>query len=97
MEATVMPDSIFYTKLEVCAVTRLARASIDRLEAAGQFPRRFNLTEYSAKNPGGKLTGKVVWWKTEVDEWCLARSRRILKPPPSDDSLDDASLPPLHV
>jgi predicted DNA-binding transcriptional regulator AlpA len=68
-----MDDSIFYLKKEVCAVTRLSPAHIDRLERAGQFPQRMNLT--------GKLNGKVAWFKSAVQEWCLTRSRRMLKPP----------------
>ena len=68
-----MDDSIFYTKDEVCAVTRLSKAHIDRLEREGSFSRRMSLT--------GKPNGKAVWLKTEVQDWCLARSRRMLRPP----------------
>jgi predicted DNA-binding transcriptional regulator AlpA len=83
-------DSIFYTKKDVCRVTRLSPAQIDRLERAGKFPMRFNLT--------GAPNGKVVWLKCEVNDWCQARSRRKLKPP-TDDSLDDGApgyRPPLR-
>jgi len=68
-----MDDSIWYIKHEVCAVTRLSPAHIDRLERERTFPTRMSLT--------GKPNGKVVWLKSEVQDWCLARSRRMLKPP----------------
>jgi predicted DNA-binding transcriptional regulator AlpA len=79
-----MDDSIFYLKKEVCAVTRLSPAHIDRLERDGKFPRRFNLT--------GRPNGEAAWYKSEVQDWCLARSRRMLKPP--SDSLDGDRRPP---
>jgi predicted DNA-binding transcriptional regulator AlpA len=75
-------ESIFYTKKEMCKVTKLSPAHIDRLERAGRFPQRFSLTD--APN------GKAVWLKAEVHEWCLARSRRKLKPP-ADGSVDEAA------
>ncbi len=80
-----MDDSIFYLKKEVCAVTRLSPAQIDRLERDGKFPRRQNLT--------GKLNGKAVWIKSDVQDWCHARTTRMLKPP--SDSLVQ-SHPPLQ-
>lgn len=73
-----MEDSIYLTKVEVCSLIKLSPAQLDRLEAAGNFPRRFNLT--------GATRGKVVWLQSEVHDWMLARSRRILKPP--SDSLE---------
>ena len=79
-------ESIFYTKREVCRVTKLSPAHIDRLERAGTFPQRFSLT--------GAPNGKAVWLKAEVNDWCLARARRRLKPP-TDDSFDEAAHPRL--
>lgn len=80
-----MDESIFYLKTEVCTVTRLSPAHIDRLERDGKFPRRLNLT--------GRQNGKAAWFKTDVQAWCLARSQRMLKPP--SDSLADDRRPPV--
>ena len=42
--------------------TTLARATIYRLEAAGLFPPRRNISE-----------NRVVWLRLEIDEWLLSR------------------------
>ena len=52
---------------EVCDQTRLSRATIWRLEAAGQFPKRRQITRQ-----------RVAWLAEEVLEW--ARSRPTAKP-----------------
>lgn len=78
-------DDRILLKLEVCARCRFSPATLDRLEAAGNFPRRFGLT--------GKLNGKVGWWETEVDSWLVARSQRILKPPSNSLDGDQPPLP----
>ena len=54
---------------EVCDQTRLSRATIWRLEAAGEFPKRRQITRQ-----------RVAWLTEEVLEW--ARSRPTAEPDP---------------
>ena len=46
--------------------TGLSRVTIWRLEKAGKFPRRVNLTD-----------SRVGWVEAEIDEWIEARPRGI--------------------
>ena len=48
----------FLSKKDVTSLTTLSRAHIDRLEKAGSFPRRI---EISRK--------RVVWLESEICEW----------------------------
>jgi len=49
--------------------TGLSYSSVYRLEKAGQFPRRFNLTE--------RL---VAWDRDEVERWIAARRAESARP-----------------
>ena len=51
---------------EVRKITNLSTTTIWRLEKAGKFPRRVNLTD-----------SRVGWIETEIDEWLKARPRGI--------------------
>lgn len=48
----------------VCAQTGLARSSVYRLEAAGQFPARIQIT-----------SKRVGWLASEILEWIESRPR----------------------
>ena len=61
------PGRILLSADEVCDQTRLSRATIWRLEAAGEFPKRRQITRQ-----------RVAWLAEEVLEW--ARSRPTAKP-----------------
>lgn len=47
---------------EVTRITTISRSTIDRLEVAGKFPRRVNLT-----------AGRVAWRHSEVSIWMAQR------------------------
>lgn len=46
------------SKRKVCEMTSYSRAHLDRLEAAGRFPRRVKLGQ-----------ARVAWVESEVIEW----------------------------
>lgn len=52
-------------RTELVSLTGLSRATLDRLEAAGEFPRRFRLA------PGGR---SIAWRGDEVLRWIERRS-----------------------
>ncbi len=47
----------------VCQLVGLSRSSILRLEAAGKFPKKFNLSVHA-----------VGWYESEIQAWIAARS-----------------------
>ena len=49
----------FYTRKEVITLTTFSRSTIDRLEAAGKFPKRIT---HSAN--------RIFWVSSQVDKWC---------------------------
>lgn len=51
----------FLTKEQVCELTTLSKAEIDRREAQGRFPRRRRLSHHPR--------GRVVWLYHEIVEW----------------------------
>jgi prophage regulatory protein len=57
-----VPKPRFLTKKEVKYLTTLAYATIDRLEKAGLFPIRRQLSD-----------GRVAWLESEVIEWMMAK------------------------
>jgi prophage regulatory protein len=59
-------------KKEVCQLTSYSPAHIDRLEAAGLFPRRIQLGQ-----------ARVAWLEHEVLDWIAtkAKVRQVLKLP----------------
>ena len=48
---------------EVCRMVGLSRSSILRLEGAGKFPKKFNLSVHA-----------VGWYESEVAAWIAARA-----------------------
>lgn len=54
---------------EVRQVTTFSQMHIDRLEKRGAFPRRFKISS-EAK------TGRVAWWRSEVEAWLKARGQK---------------------
>jgi prophage regulatory protein len=46
----------------------LSFTQIDRLEAAGKFPKRLRLSEFA--------NGRAVWLESEVLEWMKERAAR---------------------
>jgi prophage regulatory protein len=66
-----MPRNII-RKPAVRAKTRLSDTTIWRLERAGEFPARIQLTD----------AGAVGWVEAEVDAWCHDRIRAMGKRPP---------------
>ena len=62
----------FLSKKQVKQLLSLSFATIDRLEAAGKFPRRFKLTD-----------ARVAWDEEELKQWMLERlSQREHRPAP---------------
>ena len=55
----------FLSKKEVRHLVGLSFTQIDRLEAAGKFPKRIRLSEFP--------NGRVVWLEQEVIEWMQER------------------------
>lgn len=55
---------------EVRKLVLYSRAHVDRLEKAGQFPKRITLG-----------TGRVGWWKREILDWLELRAQRSLTAP----------------
>ena len=51
----------FLKKKEVCYLTSLSPAELERRERDGRFPRRRRLSNHQR--------GRVVWVDTEVVEW----------------------------
>ena len=60
-------DDAFWDKKTVCALTTLSKTHIDRLEALGKFPRRFQIS-------GNHRNSRVGWKRQTVREWL--RNRR---------------------
>jgi prophage regulatory protein len=52
----------FLSKKDVCRTVSLSRASIDRKEKDGQFPKRVT------------LGFRVAWVEDEVEDWMKART-----------------------
>ena len=48
---------------EVCRMCGLSRSSILRLEASGQFPRKFHLS-----------VNAIGWYAADVEAWIAARA-----------------------
>jgi prophage regulatory protein len=63
--------NVFIRKPAVVKRTGLSLSTIYRLEIAGKFPRRRQITE----------GGSVAWVEAEVDEWVAERVRRVGKMP----------------
>lgn len=55
------PEYRFLKKDQVCFLTTLSPAEVDRREADGKFPRRRKLNDHPK--------GRVVWWYHEIVEW----------------------------
>jgi len=60
----IRPDSLL-TIREVTRRTSLSRATVYRLEKAGDFPKRRELSR-----------GRVAWSEAEVKDWNDARKRK---------------------
>jgi prophage regulatory protein len=54
-------------KKDVCRLSSVSPATLDRWEAAGLFPKRIRLG-----------TGRVAWWEAEVLEWLERQAQRPL-------------------
>lgn len=65
----------FISMRQVCERTSLARASIYRKVAEGKFPKFYPLDERKT-NTKGRLTGRIAWLESEVDEWLAARVKK---------------------
>jgi len=50
---------------EVCRITSLSRTTVWRMERAGDFPRRRQLSP-----------GRVAWLESEIQQWIAARAAR---------------------
>ena len=55
----------FLTKRQVRELTTLSFTQVDRLEAAGKFPKRMRLGDYP--------NSRVVWIEEEILEWMRQR------------------------
>ena len=59
-------DDACWDKDQICDVTCLSKTQIDRLEAAGKFPRRVQLS-------GNYRNSRVGWRRGAVRAWLRAR------------------------
>ena len=58
---------------------RYSDMHIRRLEAAGKFPVRFKISSDAQ-------TGRVGWWRHQVEAWLRARGQQRAETPKSDQS-----------
>ena len=58
----------FLSKRQVRDLITLSFTQIDRLEAAGKFPKRLRLSEFA--------NGRAVWLEEEILEWMRERVAR---------------------
>jgi prophage regulatory protein len=61
----MQPHPRLISKGEVCRLTSLSRAQIDRLEKAGSFPKRLRIS-----------SRRVAWREDDIAEWADSRSAK---------------------